>query len=56
LFEQVLFSVIKPVFDFLQIHWEVILRDAAIVVENVFSITPKTFDAIDVVLGSFIDQ
>jgi hypothetical protein len=31
-------------------------RNTSVVVQNMFSITPKTFDAVNVVLGSFIDK
>ena len=48
--------MIKPVFDFLQIHWEVILRDAPVVVENVLSIAPEALDAVDVIFGAFVDE
>lgn len=48
--------MIKPVFDFLQIHWEVILRNAPVVVENVLSIAPETLDAVDVIFGAFVDE
>src|SRR5674476_308010 len=45
--------MIVTVFDFFQIHWKVIPRYAPIVVQNMFSITPKTFNAIDMVFGLF---
>lgn len=48
--------MVKAVFDFLQIHREVILRDTAVVVENMLSITPEALDAVDVVFGTFINQ
>ena len=47
--------MVKAVFDFLQIHREVILRNAAIVVEDVLSITPEALDAVDVIPGAFVD-
>ena len=31
-------------------------RNTSVVVQNMFSITPKTFDAVNVFLGSFIDK
>ena len=31
-------------------------RNTSVVVQNMFSITPKPLDAINVVLGSFIDK
>lgn len=31
-------------------------RNTSVVVQNMFSITPKTFDAVNVVFGSFIDK
>lgn len=46
--------MVKPVFDVLEIHREVILRDFAMVVEHVFSITPKAFEPIHVVTSAFI--
>src|SRR5450759_3483457 len=48
--------MIVTVFNFLQIHGKVIPRYAAIVVQNMFSITPKSFNAIDVVFGFFINK
>ncbi len=48
--------MIKAVFDFLQIHREVILRNATIAVENVLSIAPEALDAVDVIFGPFIDE
>ena len=48
--------MIVTVFDFFQIHWKVIPRYAPIVVQNVFSITPKSFNAVDMVFGLFIHK
>src|SRR5450759_94706 len=48
--------MIVTVFDFFQIHWEMIPRYASIVVQNMFSITPKSFDAVDMVFGFFINK
>src|SRR5450759_525151 len=45
--------MIVTVFNFFQIHWKVIPRYAAIVVQNMFSITPKPFNAVDMVFGLF---
>jgi hypothetical protein len=56
LLKDVLFSVIKAVFDFFQIHRKVILRDAPVVVENVLSITPEALDAVDVIFSAFVDE
>lgn len=47
--------MVKAVFDFLQIHREVILRHTAVVVENMLSITPEALDAVDVILGALVD-
>lgn len=48
--------MVKAVFDFLQIHREVIFRSTAVVVEDVLNITPEALDAVDVILGAFVDQ
>ena len=40
-------------FNFFQIHWKMIFRYAPIVVQNVFCITPKSFNAVDIVFGLF---
>ena len=48
--------MIKAVFDFLQIHREVILRNTPVVVENVLSIAPEALDAVDVIFGAFVDE
>src|SRR5450759_1613543 len=48
--------MIVTVFDFFQIHWKMIPRYASIIVQNVFSITPKSFNAVDVVFGFFINK
>ena len=48
--------MIVTVFNFFQIHWKVIPRYAPIVVQNVFSITPKSFNAVDMVFGLFINK
>ena len=45
-----LLTVSEALLDFFQIHGEMILRDAAILLQDRFGITPKAFNAIDVVL------
>ena len=42
--------MIKTILDFLQVHWEMVLRDAAILIQNMFRITPKAFNTIDIIL------
>ena len=46
--------MIEPVFDLFQVHREEILQYSPIVIQNVLSITPKTFDAIDVIFSSLV--
>jgi len=41
--------MIKAILDFLQIHWEVKSGDAAIIIQDMFRIAPKSFNAIDVI-------
>lgn len=48
--------MIVTVFDFFQIHGKVVPRYAPIVVQNVFSITPKPFNAVDMVFGLFTNE
>ena len=43
-------------FNFFQIHWKMIPRYAPIVVQNMFRVTPKPFDAVDVIFGFFIKE
>lgn len=45
--------MIVTVFNFFQVHGKVIPRYAPIVVQNVFSTTPKSFNAVDMVFGLF---
>jgi hypothetical protein len=56
LLKNVLCSVSKPVFDSLQIHREVILRDTPVIVENVLSVAPEFPNAVDVIFGAFVDE
>jgi hypothetical protein len=37
-------------------HWKVIPRNTSVVAQNTFSITPKTLDAFNMVLGSMIHK
>ena len=46
--------MIVTVFNFFQIHGKVIPRYAPIVVQNMFSITPESFNAVDMVFGLFV--
>ena len=48
--------MVKPVFHFFKIHRKMIFGNPPIIVKNMFSKTPKTFDAVNVILGTFIDQ
>ena len=48
--------MIKSVLHLLKIHRKVILGNTAIVVQNMFGKTPKTLDAVDVILGFRIDH
>lgn len=48
--------MIKAVFDFYQIHREVILRDTPVIVENVLSLAPESLNAVDVIFGAFVDE
>ena len=42
--------MIKAILYLLQIHGEMVFGDPAILIQNMFGITPKPFNAIDVIL------
>ena len=44
------------VLDFFEIHGKVILRNASIVIQNMLSITPESFNTINMVFGAFVHQ
>lgn len=49
-FKQILLSVIKTILDFFEVHWKMIFRDTPVVIQDMFGVTPKSFDPIDMVL------
>ena len=54
--KDILLTVIVTIFDFLQTHPKVARRKVIIVRQNILGMTPKPFDAVDVVLGLFFDE
>ena len=54
--EQILVAVIKPILHFLKIHRKVIFGNPPVVVQDMFSKTPKSLNAVDVVSGPAINQ
>lgn len=50
-FENIFLTMIVTVFNFFQIHGKVIPRYAPIVIQNMFSITPKSLNPVDMVIG-----
>lgn len=54
--KQILIPVVKSVFHFFKIHGKVILGNPSIIVQDMFSKRPESFNAIDVVLGSPVNQ
>jgi len=50
-FEQVVVSVIESVVHFFKVHREMIFGNTAIIVQNMLRKTPKTFNAVDVILA-----
>jgi len=47
--EEVLLAMVEPILNFLQIHREVIFRDASIIVQNVFGKRSEPFYPRDVI-------
>ena len=48
--------MIKSVLHLFKIHRKVILGNTSIIVQDMFGKTPKSFDAVDMILGSFVDH
>ena len=48
--------MIEPILHLFKIHWKVILGNTTIIVQNMLRKTPKSFDTVDMVLGSFVDH
>jgi hypothetical protein len=48
--------MIKSILHLSKIHRKVVLGNAPIIVQNMFRKTPKTFDAVDVIFGTFVDE
>lgn len=43
--------MVKAIFDFFQIHREMVVRDPSILIQNMFGVTPTSFSFIDMILG-----
>ena len=48
--------MIESVLHFFKIHRKVVLGNPAVIIQNMFGKTPKSFDAVNVIFCSFIDQ
>ena len=48
--------MIKPELNLFKIHRKVIFGNPSIIVQHMFRITPKPFNAVNVILGSFVDH
>ena len=48
--------MIKPILDLFKIHRKVIFGNSPIIIQDMFSKTPKPFNAVNVILGTFVDQ
>ena len=48
--------MIEPILHLLKIHRKMILGNTPIIVQDMLRKTPKAFNAVTVILGSFIDQ
>ena len=48
--------MIKAILHFLKIHRKMILGNTAVVVQDMLGKTPKSFDAVNVIFRSFVDQ
>ena len=48
--------MVEPILNFLQIHREMIFRDASTIVEDLFGKRPEPFNPVDVVLRPAINE
>ena len=55
-FKQVVPAMIKPVLHFFKIHGKVVFGNPSVVVQDMLGKTPESLNAVDVILGTPIDQ
>jgi len=55
-FEQIVFPVVESVLHFFKIHGKVIFGNTPVIVQNMLRVTPKPFDAVNVIFGAFVHQ
>src|SRR3989344_6155471 len=55
-FEQIVFPVIESVLNFFKIHRKMIFGNTSVIVQNMLRVTPKSFNAVNVILGVFVHQ
>src|SRR3989338_8747628 len=48
--------MIEPVFHLFKIHRKMIFGNSPVIVQNMFGKTPKPLDAVNVILGAFVDH
>lgn len=48
--------MIEPILHFFKIHRKMIFGKDSIIVKNMFGVTPKTFNAVDMVFGFLVDH
>ena len=55
-FEQIVFPMVVSVLHFFKIHREMIFGNSSVIVQDMFRKTPKSFNAVDVIFGTLVNQ
>jgi hypothetical protein len=55
-FEQIVFPVVESVLHFFKIHGKMIFGNSPIIVQDMLRVTPKSFNAVNVILGALVHQ